>query len=69
MKVIQTNRFCWHCKQTRQFVRLQPNYFAHLVASLLTVGFWLPFWGAIVLYNHVKLGWRCEQCGHRYEKP
>lgn len=68
MRVLTTNKFCRSCMRTRSFVRLQPNYYAHLILTLLTVGFWLPFWGIIVLYNHYHLGWRCEECGQKLHR-
>ena len=57
---------CTSCKCERQFTKYQIKHPLHLLATLLTRGFWLIPWLAIRIDGALRLR-RCKECG--WHKP
>ncbi len=53
--------FCRSCDIPRVFNRRKTRHRLHFCLSLGTLGGWLPFWGAIILFQRFK-PWTCSVC-------
>ena len=52
--------FCEVCNKRVVVFRKGINHLLHLILTILTSGFWLIVWIALV----VRVGgWRCSECG------
>ncbi len=60
---METNqKYCKNCNELVAAHRKSTNHLFHLIASVVTCGFWLIVWGL----SCIKFGgWRCSKCGGR----
>ena len=54
---------CKRCKKTVMHVGPSTSHLLHLVLSIITVGFWLPVWLFVDIFNGSELA--CSQCGKK----
>jgi len=60
MGTAYSSMFCPRCRVCRQAVRQTPSHGLHLLITVLTFGFWLWVWLAVIL---LPKPWRCSHCG------
>ena len=55
-------RSCTSCGVPRMHVQRKANHFFHLLLTVLTVGFWIPVW---VLVSVFQARPQCMTCGEK----
>ncbi len=58
----QFMRACNSCGVPRMHVQRKPNHRLHLLLTVLTVGFWLPVWVLVSLFQAKP---QCMTCGEK----
>jgi len=56
-------KHCKRCQKVTQHLRPRTSHVLHLLLSLITVGFWIPFWFLIAISNSSQ--GQCTQCGRK----
>lgn len=59
----QFMRACTSCGAPRMHVQRKPDHFRHLLLTVLTIGFWIPVWLLVGIFQARP---KCMTCG---EKP
>ena len=56
----QFMRSCILCGVPRMHVQRKPNHVLHLLVTVFTVGFWMPVWVLVSLFQARP---QCMRCG------
>jgi hypothetical protein len=62
---LTTSFYCTHCDQVRRFSKRGLNPHQHLIATILTAGFWGIVW-LVLHYRAQRRAWRCCVCRGRH---
>jgi hypothetical protein len=63
MGLIQSQRKCKICGRKTLHARRSFGFGMGLLLTVLTLGFFIPFWILIKIYEAVAVAWRCQACG------